>query len=246
MRTWITVLRRWEKLILVGLVVLGCAGGELWWQHRGGEATGGGACLTTPESMAGAATPGALAEVDCGVEHEYEIIRTFKGDDGEQRCRQEADKFLGGPVDEARVVVALLHERVNANEGLRPCAVAEVSDTRGSIVGRVVGMQGTMTGDRRLAITCIGRVDDAGDADFRSCTAPHTGELVGVATDGGQPEASCGEAARRYIGDGFAARTDLGLRWLERGRTLCFAVDTTGEDLLQASLKGLGTAPLPH
>ncbi|MGI5238043.1 hypothetical protein [Dactylosporangium sp. CA-139066] len=143
-------------------------------------------------------------------------------------------------------MVALLHERVNANDGLRPCAVAEVSDTRGSIVGRVVGMRGTMTGDRRLAITCIGRVDDGGNADFRPCTAPHTGEFVGVATDAEQSEASCGEAAGRYIGDGFASRTDLGLRWLKRGRTLCFAVDTTGVDLLQASIKGLGNAPLPR
>jgi hypothetical protein len=124
--------------------------------------------------------------------------------------------------------------------------VAEVSDTRGSIVGRVVGMQGSMTGDRRLTITCIGRMDGTGNAVFRACTAPHTGELIGVATDGGQPEASCGEAARRYIGDGFAGRTYLGLRWLERGRTLCFAADTTGQDQLQASLKGLGNAPLPR
>jgi hypothetical protein len=242
-RTWVAAVRRWEKLILVGLVVLGCAGGELWWRHGddGPDVTSGQTCLTSV-----GAKSGSLTDVGCDVQHEYEVVRTLKGDDAEQRCREEADRFLGGAAGEGRVVVELLHAKVGGNTDLRPCAVAEVSDTRGTIVGRVLGMKGSMAGERRLAITCTGRLDDAGDADFRACSAPHTGELVGVLTDGEAAEAGCAAAAGRYVGDGFAARTDLELHAMERGRTLCFAVDVTGEDLLRASLKGIGGGPLPR
>jgi hypothetical protein len=99
-----------------------------------------------------------------------------------------------------------------------------------------------------MTITCLSRAGDRDeDWTYVDCAGPHAGELVGVVTDGGQPEVSCAAAAESYVGDGFRTRHDLRLMWIaDEPHLRCFAVDPVGDNALHGSVKGVGSGPLPR
>jgi hypothetical protein len=239
----------------VYIVLLLCVGVLLWWHADfSGAYSEGLGCYSAPpvpSLLAGDTERRELGAIDCGQPHDFEAIALLKSDGAEDRCRQDADKFLGGPRAESRVRYALLSATDRMRGGLF-CALAETSDTKGTTIGSTRSMKDGMRGNRPLAITCVG-----GDADdslqFSDCHDGHSGEFVGAIADGGQPEADCLDVAAAYLGLSAGEvqdRTDLEMRWLEGERTLCFVVeagDATGRhDTLRASVKGLGKAALPR
>jgi hypothetical protein len=182
----------------------------------------------------------------CANPHVVEMIGYIETEGDRSACRAMAERFLGGPLDAARIVTMLPHNGAES-EGLYPCAVAESGDTDGDVVKRTGSLRDTLrsTGGP-LAITCMAH--NGGDTwTYTACTAPHSAELLGVVADGGQPETSCRAAAESYIGKEFNARTDLELLWIAvPEHVACFATDKQDDNTLHTSIKSLGSAPLPR
>lgn len=231
---------------LVAVLVLAVGGAVfLWWREASdGNALG---CFTAPVTAEMLPDSGAVKRIDCTQPHDFEAITILTSGGAEERCRQEAEAFLGGPWEESRTVYALLRDS-DRMRGRLLCALAETSGTEQRLVGSVRSMKDGMRGDRPLAITCL--ISDEEDRFlFGDCAESHAAEFVGVVPSGG--DAACLEAAARYLGlSDFQQRADLRVTRLTRENELCIVTevpDPSGRhDTLRASLKGLGTGPLPR
>ncbi|MFG2043449.1 septum formation family protein [Dactylosporangium sp. NPDC048998] len=235
------------KILVAVLVLAVCCAGFLWWQEVSSGNTFG--CYTAPVMPDLLPDSGAVQPVDCTQPHEFEVIAILTAAGAEERCRQEAESFLGGPWEQSRTVYALLRNS-DPMRGQLLCALAETSSTDERTVGRVDSMEGGMRGDRPLAITCL-----VSDEDERflygDCTQSHAAEFVGVVSPGGDTDIACEEAAAKYVGlPDLQQRADLRVSWVSRENELCLVTevpDPSGRhDTLRASIKGLGTGPLPR
>ncbi|WP_432840148.1 septum formation family protein [Dactylosporangium sp. CA-092794] len=194
--------------------------------------------------------PGKLAPSSCARSHEAEIIDFFYPDGAEAGCHRSAEAFLGGPLADARVELRRLNY-VREDFTSLACALVVVGDSDGTEALRTGSLQGTMSGDRPMAITCGSFTD--GVLVFLTCAEAHSAEYVGSIVDGGDHDASCRQAAAAYLGlsaDELTARHDLRSQWLatprDGGRTGCVVVEASGKDVLTGSVKGLRTGPLPR
>lgn len=190
-----------------------------------------------------------LAPAPCYNSHDAEIIDFFYPKGAEAGCRRSAEEFLGGPLADARVRLRRLNY-VRSDYTSLACALVVVSDSDDTPALHTGSLRGTMAGDRPLAIAC-GRYQD-GVLEYLTCAEPHSAEYVGSLVDGGEHDVSCRQAAAGYLGlsvDQLAARRELQTHWLatprDGGRTGCVVVAASGKDVLTASVKGLGTGPLP-
>jgi hypothetical protein len=180
------------------------------------------------------ATDSRLSSTACTEAHRVEVVGYTDGQRDEAKCRAEAEAFLGGPLEGARVSMTFPH---SSTDGVYPCALVEVGDTAGHALDRSASLRDGLRGAKPLAVTCVA---DAGRDVWRYtlCNTEHAGELVGVVDDRGQPEVSCATAADSYI-KGFAGRKDFRLMWGPTGRAhlACYAVVTGGGNPLHASIK---------
>ncbi|MFG2041416.1 hypothetical protein [Dactylosporangium sp. NPDC048998] len=193
--------------------------------------------------------PDKLAPARCADSHQAEIIDFFYPDGAEAGCHRSAEAFLGGPLADARVQLRQLNY-VRDDFTSQACALVVVSDSDGTDALHTGSLQGTMSGNRPMAITC-GRYAD-GVLEYLTCTEAHSAEYVGSVVDGGDHDASCRQAAAAYLelsADEFAARHDLQSHWLttprDGERTGCVVVEASGKDVLIGSVKGLRTGPAP-
>ncbi|GAB3842352.1 hypothetical protein ACFPIJ_42885 [Dactylosporangium cerinum] len=130
------------------------------------------------------------------------------------------------------------------------CGLVVVSDSEGTDAPNTWSLQGTMSGDRPMAVTC-GHFAD-GVLKYLTCAEKHSAEYVGSVVDGGDHDTSCQRLAAAHLGlsaDEFATREDLQAHWLttlrDGERTGCVVVAASGKDVLTGSVKGLRTGPLP-
>ncbi|MET7399241.1 septum formation family protein [Dactylosporangium sp. NPDC005572] len=231
--------------IIVAVVAVAVVGSTYLWAREAfaGFELG---CYTTRASIVPELSPDQFVEADCAQPHDYEAIAVVVMENAEERCLREAEQFLGGSWEESRTAVAVLTGGSQLDERAL-CVLAETSGTEGKPLGSTRSLKDGMRGDRRLAITCLVGHED--EYVFGDCAEGHAAEFVGVLVPpGGDVEGACGEAAARYVGVP-ELRADLGVAWLSRVRELCLvteAPDPAGRhDTLRASVKGLGTGPLP-
>jgi hypothetical protein len=173
-------------------------------------------------------------------------------------CSGRATAYLGGAWRSAQLTVVTPEK-----DGFYACAVAQVRDPGGTtVVRRTSALAGS--GVRDLGIDCYA---GTGDLSFVPCTAPHAGEYVGLYTvtplgaayNGPELQsavtAGCQQILAGFLGlsAGATARTDLRSSyvgptsestWL--GSDQSFACYASAGSTLTASVKGLGTRPLPH
>ncbi|GAA3247549.1 septum formation family protein [Dactylosporangium siamense] len=225
-------------------LVLSCCGFALYRRivpthHASGEK---GCVATVPNAD-------ELASSRCTVEHQAEIVDFFYPEGAEAGCHRSAEEFLGGPLADARIELRLLNY-VRKDFTSMACALIVVSDSDGTDAPHTGSLQGTMSGDRPMAITC-GRYAD-GVLKYLTCAEPHSAEYVGSTVDGGDHDTSCQRAAATYLGlsaEEFATREELRSHWLttprDGERTGCVVAAASGKDVLTGSVKGLRTGPLP-
>ncbi|MEV8516801.1 septum formation family protein [Dactylosporangium sp. NPDC051484] len=234
--------------ILVAVLVLAVVGAVfLWWRETSTAGTLG--CYTAFVKADALPDAGGVQPVGCDQPHEFEAISILTTAGGEQRCRQEAESFLGGPWEQSRTVYALLRN-TDQSSGELLCALAETAGTDGRTVGSVGSLKDGMRGDRRLAVTCLVS-DKDGYFLYGECTESHAAEFVGVVPPGDDLDSACQQAAAKYLGlPDLQQRADLRAGSLSRENGLCVvteAPDPSGaHDTLRASVKGLGTSPLPR
>ncbi|WP_238008385.1 septum formation family protein [Dactylosporangium sp. AC04546] len=234
--------------ILVAVLVLAAGGSVfLWWRDASsGNALG---CYTAPVVAELMPDSGAVQAVDCARPHDFEAIAVLAETGAEERCRQEAESFLGGPWEQSRAVYALLRS-TDRMRGELLCALAETSGTDQRPIGSVSSLKDGMRGERPLAITCLVTGEDE-EFLYGDCTQSHAAEFVGVVPPGDDTETACRQAAAAYLGvPDLQQRTDLGVSRLSRENELCLVTevpDASGRhDTLRASVKGLGAGPLPR
>ncbi|MEV4132005.1 septum formation family protein [Dactylosporangium sp. NPDC049742] len=242
---------------LVVVVVLAVAGAVfLWWRETGG--VGGLGCYTAPVAAGILPDTGAVQAVGCDEPHDYEAIAILTEAGADERCREQAESFLGGPWEQSRTDYGLLRDK-DPMRGRLLCAVTETAGTGGRPVGSTRSMKDGMRGDRRLAITClVTDTDTSTDGDdeeqeylFGECAQSHAAEFVGTVAAGGDTDAACGEVAAAYLGlPDLRQRADLRVAWLSRENELCLVTevpDPAGRhDTLRGSVQGLGAGPLPR
>ncbi|MEV4510119.1 septum formation family protein [Dactylosporangium sp. NPDC049525] len=199
--------------------------------------------------VASTTNAGKLASSRCTESHEAEIVDFFYPEGAEAGCHRSAEEFLGGSLADARIDLRLLNY-VRKDFTSLACGLVVVSDSDGTDAPHTGSLQGTMRGDRPMAITC-GHYTN-GVLKYLTCAEAHSAEYVGSVVDGGDHDTSCRQAGAAYLGlsdDEFATRGDLRSHWLTtpRGgeRTGCVVVEVSGKDVLTGSVKGLRTGPLP-
>jgi Septum formation len=199
--------------------------------------------------VASTADAGKLAPSRCGQSHEAEIVDFFYPDGAEAGCHRSAEEFLGGPLADARIELRLLNY-VRKDFTSLACALVVVSDSDGTDAPHTGSLQGTMSGDRPMAVTCGHYAD--GVLQYLTCAEAHSAEYVGSIVDGGDHDTSCQRAAAAHLGlsaDEFATRHDLRSGWLttprDGERTGCVVVAASGKEVLTGSVKDLRTGPLP-